>query len=326
MSEQLYLLGHPVGHSKSPAMYNAVYAQMGLPWRYGLADCETEACARAFLQEGAFLSVNVTTPYKPLAFQAAARHDASAVLACGANLLVRQGGRAAAGAATDPAAEAAGGASRAAAAAGEGFTAYNTDGMGCVSYLERAGVRFPGARVAVCGTGPTSLAILHACAQAGAAHLVLAGRDAARAQEVLDRYLAGSKSLAEGGDRASAARPPAQGSFCALAYEDAAEAIAAADVVVNATPLGMCPGDPAPFDTALLHAGQTVFDAVYGHGTTALVAGARRAGAVALDGAGMLVAQAVATVRIVCEAAGCADVPSSDDLFAAMASAAGFNL
>ena len=34
MSEKLYVLGHPVSHSKSPVMYNAVYEKAGLPWHY----------------------------------------------------------------------------------------------------------------------------------------------------------------------------------------------------------------------------------------------------------------------------------------------------
>ena len=36
--ERLYILGHPVAHSKSPVMYNALYERLGLPWAYALAD------------------------------------------------------------------------------------------------------------------------------------------------------------------------------------------------------------------------------------------------------------------------------------------------
>ena len=34
--ERLYILGHPVAHSKSPVMYNALYERLGLPWTYAL--------------------------------------------------------------------------------------------------------------------------------------------------------------------------------------------------------------------------------------------------------------------------------------------------
>ena len=141
MSERLYLLGHPVAHSKSPAMYNAVYERLGLPWRYELADLASEDEARAFLAAGDFLSVNITTPYKPLAFEAAAHTAASAKLAQGANVLVRKK---------------------------DALIGFNTDGQGCAAYLERTGFSFAGKRVAVCGTGPTALSILHASAVAGA--------------------------------------------------------------------------------------------------------------------------------------------------------------
>ena len=160
--ERLYILGHPVAHSKSPVMYNALYERLGLPWTYALADYVELDDARAFLNARDFLSVNITTPYKPLAFQAATRKAASAQLAQGANVLVRKDDQ---------------------------LIGFNTDGDGCVKFLELAGVTFKGKRVVVCGTGPTALSILHACAIAGADVLLLLSRDKERARSVLDAYL-----------------------------------------------------------------------------------------------------------------------------------------
>ena len=120
--ERLYILGHPVAHSKSPVMYNALYERLGLPWPYALADYAELDEARAFLDARDFLSVNITTPYKPLAFQAATRKAASAQLAQGANVLVRKD---------------------------EQLIGFNTDGDGCVKFLELAGVTFKGKRVVV---------------------------------------------------------------------------------------------------------------------------------------------------------------------------------
>ncbi|MBQ9002960.1 MAG: shikimate dehydrogenase [Eggerthellaceae bacterium] len=278
MAEQLYILGHPVAHSKSPAMHNAAYRALGLDWNYGFADCPTEAEARAFLAQAGWLALNITMPYKPLAFEAATWRSDAAQQAKGANVLVR---------------------------CGDELLADNTDGKGCVSYLQRCGIDFDGARVVVCGTGPTSLAILHAAVRVGAEQVALLGRDVAKAARAL---------------------PAGEPAFIAGSYMESPGLIAQADVVVDATPLGMRPGDPAPFDTALLRAGQTVFDVVYGHGTTALVAAARVAGCAAYDGAGMLVAQAVETVR---DIVAWLDLPvdlAACDLFAIMAQAAGFDL
>ncbi len=306
-TQRLYVLGHPIAHSKSPAMYNAVYAHMGLPWIYDLADLACEDDARSFLEQRNFLSINVTTPYKVLAYEYATAKAASAKLAGGANLLVAKEGA---------------------------LLAFNTDGEGCVENLRRAGLAFQGARVVVCGTGPTSCAILHACALAGADDLVLLSRDKARSQAVLERYvdtldtlafspMSESLSLDKGRDQAAKTRRSfrevyEQVHFRFGSYERSRKAIVEAKLIINATPLGMHEGDPAPFDTNLLHAKHTVFDVVYGHGETSLLAAARRAGAQAYDGSGMLVAQAVATIGIVTDLAGIECLPSTDELFVIM--------
>ncbi|MEC4175806.1 shikimate dehydrogenase [Adlercreutzia sp. R7] len=308
MTEKLYVLGHPVGHSKSPAMYNAVYEKAGLNWHYGLMDLPTAAEAEAFLAARDFLSINITTPYKPQALAAADSQAASARLAHGANVLVNANGA---------------------------LIAYNTDGQGCVAYLEGAGVSFRGKSVVVCGTGPTSLSILHAVAQAGPAEVILVGRSKDRARDVLRIYVdelgalvgrtvdmpafkEGHLSFAELYDRVN---------FKYGSYDTSRQAIAGADIIIDATPLGMNEGDGAPFDPALLSARQTVFDVVYGHGETALAHAARAAGCAFLDGAGMLVGQAVVTVGILRDITGeeALGMPE-DELFSLMAAAAGFDL
>ena len=224
MTEHLYLLGHPIAHSLSPAMYNAVYERLGLPWRYDLADCATEEEAQSFVDARDFLSINITTPYKPLAYQAATAKAATAKLAQGANVLVKKG---------------------------EALIGFNTDGQGCVTYLERTGFSFAGKRVAVCGTGPTALSILHACAIAGADVVMLVGRDKERSRKVLEGYVERFGLLAN----ATVDLPAAQAhhrsfrtayertTFKFGSYTTSTKALAAADLVVNATPLGMNEGD-----------------------------------------------------------------------------------
>lgn len=306
-SQTLFVLGHPVAHSKSPQMYNAVYQRLGLPWTYKLADCATSEEAQAFLVARDFLSINITTPYKPHAFNAAASKDVSAQLAQGANVLVRQG---------------------------DALIAYNTDGQGFVTYLERTGFVFAGKRVAVCGTGPTALSILHASVVAGAASVLLVGRDKERTRCVLEDYIERFGLLVNASIDQPAAQPHhrslrvayERGKFDFGSYTTDAAALAAADLVVNATPLGMKGGDAAPFDTSLLQAGQTVFDAVYGQGETELIRASREAGCSAYCGAGMLVAQAVATVRIVCGLEGVDVTLPDDQLFDLMARAAQFDI
>lgn len=329
--QRLYLLGHPVAHSKSPVMHNAVYERLGLAWRYDLADCATDKAAEAFLAESDFLALNITTPYKRNALRAASASAASAKLAEGANLLVRKSGVLAADGRKAKTAEPA-----ATGMPSDVLIAYNTDGQGCVAYLEREGVRFRDASVVVCGTGPTALAIVHAASVAGAREVVLVGRSKERSHKVLEKYVhtfgvlatstidlpavvEGHRSFREAYEKTK---------FKFGSYATSTQAIHAADVIVDATPLGMNPGDSAPFDPALFRAGQIALDTVYGHGETAFCLAARAAGCEAHDGAGMLVAQAAITMQTVCDIAEVsldAAFPTFDSLFAFMAAAAGFD-
>lgn len=150
----------------------------------------------------------------------------------------------------------------------------STDGQGFVDAL-RADQDFDpaGRRCVVRGSGGAARAVVLALAGAGAAEVVVVpGRSTARAEAAA--ALAG---------RAGRVGGPAE----------AAEA----DLVVNATTLGM-PGspDPLPFDPSLLGPGQVVVDIVYPE--TPFVTAARRRGAVAADGLGMLVHQAAGAFRL----------------------------
>lgn len=307
--EKLYIVGHPVAHSKSPEMYNAAYKKMGLDWVYDKMDLPDHDAALEFLKSGDYLSVNITTPYKPDAFEAADALGATARLAKGVNLLASKDGK---------------------------RVGYNVDGQGCIAYLERAGVVFKGKKVAVCGTGPTALSIVHACAIAGAKDILLLGRDKERARRILQRYVEDFRHLvstaivfpgaADGVDGHLSFKEAFENAeFKFGTYDTSTKAIAAADVIIDATVLGMNEGDPAPFDTALLNKDQAVMDTVYGHGTTALIAAAQECGCRNFDGAGMLVSQAAITASIVCEVAGVDTDLSYNDLFDIMAKAADFN-
>lgn len=279
--EESYILGHPVAHSKSPAMYRAAYAALGLSWEYGFADEPTEEDARSLISGREYLSLNVTTPYKGLAFSQADVLGASSKLANGSNLLVNKGGL---------------------------LLGFNVDGEGAVAFLRREGVLKPGTKAAVCGTGPCALAIYHSLAMAGCSKVLLLSRKASRAQSAVDSYLERFRELLS-----TAIEMPAAGhersfreayddvEFMFGSYSTSTEAISKADLIVDATTLGMKEGDPAPFDVSLLHEGQAVMDTVYGHGTTRIIKAAKDAGCKSFDGRGMLVAQAVKTLVILTE-------------------------
>jgi shikimate dehydrogenase len=73
--KRLAVLGHPVAHSRSPAMQNAALAELGLAdeWRYEAIDVspeEFERRVRAMPGEG-FVGANITIPHKEAALRLA---------------------------------------------------------------------------------------------------------------------------------------------------------------------------------------------------------------------------------------------------------------
>ncbi len=256
------VIGTPITHTLSPLLSNAVFTSLGLDWVYVALPCADEPVARtaiACARAVPFVGLNVTMPFKPLAMDLCDEIDSYARAAGGANCLT---------------------------ATAEGrLVGCNTDGFGVVASLVRDGGFVPeGSQALVLGTGPTSAASAYALACKGAASVTVMSRT--------------SRGAARFARRLEALEDWPRGCALAIAtYEAAVRIVPAVDAVVDATPLGMHDDVPA-FDPALLHAGQVVLDVVYGHGVTAMVAGARAAGAVAFDGLGMLVEQAARTDEV----------------------------
>lgn len=145
---------------------------------------------------------------------------------------------------------------------------HNTDGAGFVRGLRHdAGLEVKGLRCVVLGAGGAARAVVRALADAGAAAVVVVNRSPEPA--VVAAGLAGEVG--------------AVGTL---------DDVGTADLVVNATPVGMH-GDPAlPCPPELLHHGQVVADLIYDPLDTPLMAAARERGAAAYNGVAMLVFQA----------------------------------
>lgn len=81
------VIGHPVGHSRSPQMHHAAYRALGLPHRYVALEVLPGEVAAAldFLAEKGYRGVNVTVPHKAEALAWAKATHSSAVRAGGAN-------------------------------------------------------------------------------------------------------------------------------------------------------------------------------------------------------------------------------------------------
>jgi len=161
---------------------------------------------------------------------------------------------------------------------GNELVGWNTDGEGLASFLVReTDTDLDGCSLVVIGAGGSARSVVSGLVLAGAGAVTVLARDP---------------------ERAAALAPMAgEASFRALPLSSAGAAVAGADVIVNATPVGQEGEDPLiPVDA--IRPGAVVVDLVYHPLETPLVEAASRAGAKAYGGLGMLVHQAALAFEI----------------------------
>jgi shikimate dehydrogenase len=247
------LIGWPVEHSVSPAMHNAAFAALGLPWHYELLPTPPagiEATLTRLKQDG-YRGANVTVPHKE-AVMAHMHEMTEMAQAIGAvNTIVVSRRR---------------------------LIGDNTDGSGFLAALSEAGFDPTGQNVLVLGAGGAARAVVYSLAKARCS-VTIFNRTAARAAR-LSRHM----NKAGCGDRVVPV--PSHVSLSETADRRFS-------LIVNATSVGMWPHTEAsPWPDTLAFPRQcTVIDLVYNPPQTRLLAQARSAGVNTISGLGMLVHQ-----------------------------------
>ncbi|MFB6203835.1 MAG: shikimate dehydrogenase [Candidatus Nanohaloarchaea archaeon] len=158
-----------------------------------------------------------------------------------------------------------------------GIRGYNTDARGARRALERHEVDIEGSEAVVVGAGGASRAISFMLADSGA-EVSIANRTYGKAEE-----------LAENVSR--------MGDASGHPLEDLEELVGKADILVNATSVGM-EEDRSVVPAEHLHSDLTVLDAVYRPLETKLLRDAERKGAKTVDGAWMLLYQGTEAFEI----------------------------
>jgi shikimate dehydrogenase len=245
------VMGWPVAHSLSPTIHNAAYRALGLDWVYVAMPVPPGAVGGAVhgLAAMGFAGANVTMPHKEAAAEAVDRltEDAERLRAVNSIHILP-----------------------------DGITGANTDAPGFGRFLERdAGFDPAGATALVFGAGGAARACALALARAGAAEIVVALRDPARAAAVADS-LEGLQVRV---------RP--------VAFEQASEV--RPDLIVNATPLG-AHGEELPLPP--VGVATVAVDLLYRPATTPLQAAVREVGGTAFAGLGLLLHQAALSFEL----------------------------
>ena len=252
--ERYFVLGNPVGHSKSPQIH-ARFAQLTgqqLAYQPWLVPPGGFAAVLAQLKAGGARGCNVTVPFKFEAYQAADSQSDRAQLAQAANTLVIGKGR---------------------------VHADNTDGIGLVRDIEaNAGVVLAGRDVLLIGAGGAGAGVLGPLLAAGPRRLVLVNRTRDRADALAARHQAHPwlQQVLQKTELLVQDLQGVQGNF---------------DVVINASASSLA-GSAVPVAGNVLKPGALACDLMYGPAAGGFMAWARAHGAIGRDGLGMLVEQA----------------------------------
>jgi shikimate dehydrogenase len=248
------LFGHPVGHSLSPAIHNAAFEQLDLPFVYVAHDVSPGEVGIALqgVRAMGYRGLSVTIPHKVEAMENVDEVDPTAQGIGCINTVVNEKGR---------------------------LKGYNSDGLGALGALRDAGADPEGKRILVLGSGGAAraIAVTLAC-EAPPARLAILGV----VPEELNRLVA---------DAAQRGRAIVDG--CQLTDESLERELAIADVVMHCSPIGMHPKEDASLVPArLLRDDLVVFDAVYNPRQTKLLRETEAAGGRAIQGLEMFLGQA----------------------------------
>lgn len=258
------LFGSPVSHSRSPVMQNSVFEAMGLDYVYVAFEVGLDQAAEAVraIRLLGLRGANVTMPLKRAVLQHLDALSPSAELAGAVNVIVNDEGV---------------------------LTGHLTDGEGFMLSLTEANVVHAGRSMVLLGAGGAGVAVAIAAAMGGLARVTLFNRRDAF-YEHAERVVA---NLRERFD-------------CELRLTDLddlpalAGAVSSADILVNATPLGMMDSvsNMALPDPAMLRENLTVCDLIYVPRETRLLREAAQRGCKTVSGLGMQLFQAVPAFRL----------------------------
>ncbi|MBE5834786.1 MAG: shikimate dehydrogenase [Butyrivibrio sp.] len=261
----LALIGSPVGHSGSPAMYNYSFEKLGIDYAYVAFDVKeadvpkTLEAMKLFNMRG----MNVTMPDKIAAAKCVDELSPAARIIGAVNTIVNDNGK---------------------------LTGYITDGEGFVANLKDNGVDIKGKKMVVCGGGGAATAIQVQCALDGATEIKIFNKN----DSFFPRTVETAKKITE-------AAPQCAVSVHDIDDEQAFNAaIRECDIFVNGTIVGMKPMEDVSIvkDPSVFRPGLVVCDVVYNPEETKMLKEAKAAGCTTIGGKGMLLWQGVAAFKL----------------------------
>ncbi|MBE5985468.1 MAG: shikimate dehydrogenase [Paenibacillaceae bacterium] len=259
------LIGSPVGHSGSPAMYNYSFEKLGLDYAYLAFDIKVEEVEQAVeaVKTLKMRGCNVTMPCKTEALKYMDELSDAARIIGAVNTIVNEDGK---------------------------LIGHITDGQGFVDNLRDHGVEIKDKKITICGGGGAATAIQVQCALEGAREISIFN--------IKDAFFERTLETAE---KIRQERPGCTVNVFDIAdMETMREEMKTSDIFANATIVGMKPMDNESVvkDVTMFYPGLVVTDAVYNPKETKMLREAKEAGCTCIDGQGMLVWQGAAAFKL----------------------------
>jgi len=258
--KQVGLVGYPVSHSLSPTMQQAAFDAIRIEANYVLWETPQDLLVEkiASLRSSAMLGANVTIPYKEKVMQLVDECDPFATRVGAINTIVNRGGR---------------------------LFGYNTDAPGFITALIEFDAHpfdCAGKKVVILGTGGAARAAAMGLIEKGVGELVLLGRTEAHLQNILHHLIKISVNITES----------THIKWALFGYPEVSEFLSNADLVVNATPIGLKEDDSTLLiDVNVLPVTTLVMDMIFNPPLTLLLRTARAHGCQVLNGLSMLLYQ-----------------------------------
>lgn len=242
------IIGNPVKHSLSPVIHNAAFQALDLDFAYLAFEPQNAESALAAMKSLGIRGFSVTIPFKLAVLDLLDQIDPLAAQIGAVNTVVNNNGC---------------------------LKGYNTDWIGAVKPLERAGIDLAASRVVILGAGGAARAVAFGIQKAGCTEMTILNRTIAKAENLARELGATFGDLNE------------------------QKIIQNADVIINTSSVGMTPNDQeSPIECAWLNSQMTVFDIVYKPRTTKLLQAAEAIGAKIITGEKMLLDQAVGQFKL----------------------------
>jgi len=255
------VLGHPIGHTLSPIMHNSSITALEMDAIYLAFDAPPAKLMNILtsMRDMGFGGVNLTVPLKEVAFRGVEQLDKSAEISGSVNTIeFLKDGT---------------------------LRGHSTDGYGFVTALKESfDLSLPGQSIFVLGCGGAGRAVAITCATEGAAKIVVSDIDDSRAAKVVEEIKAVSPDIeieSAGTDKANWTK-----------------AASKANLIIQATPVGMNHEDTPLLTRDAFHEEQMLFDLIYMYPETGIMSEAIAAGAKAANGLGMLLHQGARSFEI----------------------------